>query len=389
MSGIAVSPSARSRAGGSAVPPTIRDVARAAGVSVATVSRALNGQAHILPTTRERILEVARELRFVPSWAARNLTRRRSDTIGAVLPDLHGEYFSELIRGIDQAARARGLHLLLSSSHGSVDQAARAIAAMHGRVDGLLVMESRQSDEHLLREALPVGLPVVTIGPRSLFDGGVALGVDNRHGAQRMTEHLLACGHRRIDFIGGPPDHPEALERREGYRAALAAAPSPGRPESGSAANEPREWPGQFTEESGWLAGRRIAALAERPDAVFAANDLMAIGCIAALLEAGAKVPQDIAVTGFDDLQIARYVQPALTTMRVPIARMGALALQALDERVRGAAALAEIVEATPARLPPELIVRASCGARASHVAPAPAAIGQEAAGGVAARTPG
>ena len=133
---------------------TIRDVARVAGVSVATVSRALNGATNVLPETRERILQAARELRFTPSGAARSLITRRTDTIGALLPDLHGEYFSELIRGIDQAARARGLHLLLSSSHGDAHEAAAALRAMSGRVDGLLVM-TPHADADFLQHKVP------------------------------------------------------------------------------------------------------------------------------------------------------------------------------------------------------------------------------------------
>jgi LacI family transcriptional regulator len=144
------------------MPATIKDVARAAGVSVATVSRALNGLDNVLPDTRQRILDAARELRFTPSGAARSLITRRTDTIGALLPDLHGEYFSELIRGIDQAARARGLHLLVSSSHGDADEAAAALRAMNGRVDGLLVM-SPHADGDFLQHNLPGRLPAVLL----------------------------------------------------------------------------------------------------------------------------------------------------------------------------------------------------------------------------------
>jgi LacI family transcriptional regulator len=202
------------------MPPTIKDVARVAGVSVATVSRALNGADNVLPGTRQRILDAARELRFTPSGAARSLITRRTDTIGALLPDLYGEYFSELIRGIDQAARARGLHLLVSSSHGDADEAAAALRAMNGRVDGLLVM-SPHADADFLQHNLPVGLPAVLINTGAELPGHARFVVDNYGGALAMTRHLVAAGRKRIAFIGGPAGNQEAQERLRGYRAGL------------------------------------------------------------------------------------------------------------------------------------------------------------------------
>jgi LacI family transcriptional regulator len=328
------------------MPATIKDVALAAGVSVATVSRAMNGADNVLPETRRRILQVARDLRFVPSSAARSLITRRTDTIGALLPDLHGEYFSELIRGIDQAARARGLHLLVSSSHGDADEAAAALRAMNGRVDGLLVM-SPHADAGFLADNLPGSLPAVLINTGVDLPGHPRFEIDNFGGARAMTQHLGAAGRRRIAFIAGPPGNEDARERLRGYRAGL-------RP-----AQREIVVVGDFTEESGWSAGRRIAQMKPRPNAVFAANDMMAIGCMAALGESGLRVPEDIALGGFDDIPIARYVTPALSTIRVPIAALGAAALESL----------AKVVEKpgthvpTMTVLPVELVVRRSCGA--------------------------
>lgn len=167
------------------MPATIKDVALAAGVSVVSVSRAMNGADNVLPETRQRILAAAKQLRFTPSGAARSLITRRTDTIGALLPDLHGEYFSELIRGIDQAARARGLHLLVSSSHGNADEAAAALRAMNGRVDGLLVM-SPQADADFLSHNLPGNLPAVLINTMIDLPGHAAFAVDSRRCARPM-----------------------------------------------------------------------------------------------------------------------------------------------------------------------------------------------------------
>ncbi len=328
------------------MPATIRDVARAAGVSVATVSRAMNGADNVLPQTRQRILDAARDLRFMPSGAARSLITRRTDTIGALLPDLYGEYFSELIRGVDQAARARGLHLLVSSSHGDADEAAAALRAMNGRVDGLLVM-SPHADADFLSHNLPGNLPAVLLNTGSDLPGHARFVIDNFGGAQAMTRHLAAAGRKRIAFIGGPQGNHEAAERLRGYRSAL---------RSGQ-----REivLEGHFTQEAGWAAGRRIAQMKPRPDAVFAANDMTAIGCLAALGEAGLRVPEDIAVAGFDDIPIAGYVTPTLTTIRVPIAALGAAALDTLAKAVETPALQATLTTV----LPVELVVRRSCGA--------------------------
>jgi LacI family transcriptional regulator len=326
---------------------TIHDVAREAGVSVATVSRALNGATNVLPQTRERIINAARTLRFMPSGAARSLITRRTDTIGALLPDLHGEYFSELIRGIDQAARARGLHLLLSSSHGNADEAAAALRAMNGRVDGLLVM-SPHADAEFLERNLPLAVPAVLLNTGVDRPSHKSYLVDNFAGALAMTRHLCSSGRQRVAFISGPEGNQEAQERLRGYRAGLAA----GQPEI--------VYPGNFTQESGWLAGRQIAQSQPRPDAVFAGNDMMAIGCLAALGEAGVRVPDELAIGGFDDIPIASYVAPALTTIRVPIAELGATAMDALARAL-------EFPDAPPDAattvMPVQLVVRRSSAA--------------------------
>lgn len=328
-------------------PATIKDVARVAGVSVATVSRALNGAENVLPDTRQRILDIARELRYAPSGAARSLITRKTDTVGALLPDLHGEFFSELIRGIDQAARARGLHLLLSSSHDDAHEAAAALRAMNGRVDGLIVM-SPHADDDFLSQNLPPTLPAVLLNSGVRRPAQRVFAIDNFGGARAMTEHLVAQGRRRIAFLGGPAANFEARERERGYRAGLPAAA------------EPWLLAGDFSEAGGQRAAARLLALppAQRPDAVFAANDIMAIGLLGALQAAGVQVPGDIALAGFDDIPIARYVSPPLTTMQVPIAALGSQALDALADSLD-----MPDPDTTAIVMPVALVVRRSCGA--------------------------
>ena len=336
---------------------TIKDVAREAKVSVASVSRALNGGGGVTAETGQRIREAASRLRYVPHAAARTLITRRTHTIGALLPDLHGEFFSELIRGIDLAARARGLHLLVSSSHDGAEDAAAALRAMQGRVDGMLILSARV-DAAFLHSNLPAALPAVLLNSAVKNRAYNVLNVDNYAGAYAMVRHLLGTGHAgSVAFITGPEDNFDAQQRDLGYRAAMAKH-APDVPLNIVA--------GDFTEESGYLAGRRLLTEKMRPRAIFAANDMMAVGCLYAFKEAGLDVPRDIALAGFDDIPIARYVTPALTTVRVRIAELGRSALELLS-------ALLENPDQVPApaqTLDCEIVVRDTCGMNFSKTSP-------------------
>jgi len=300
---------------------TIKDVALRARVSIASVSRALHGTGVVTEKTRLRVERAARQLRYTPHGVARSLITRRTNTIGVLLPDIYGEYFSELIRGIDRAARLRGLHLLVSSSHGDAEEASLALRAMNGRVDGVLVM-SPYVDAQLLDNALPASLPTVLLNTPDNAARAPAFMIDDFGGAKAMVEHLRGLGHMNIAHISGPEGNYESAERLRGFRAALGPV----------RAAKALVLQGAFTEESGYLAGRQLALAAPRPDAVFAANDVMAIGCLFALTEAGIRVPQDIALAGFDDIPIARFVTPPLTTVRAQTTELGR---QSLDELAR------------------------------------------------------
>jgi LacI family transcriptional regulator len=333
---------------------TIKDVAREARVSVASVSRALNGHESVTEDTRQRIEGVATRLRYVPNSGARSLITRRTQTIGALLPDLHGEFFSELIRGIDLAARARGLHLLVSSSHGDANEAAAALRAMQGRVDGLLVM-SPHVDADFLRDQLLADLPMVLMNTPLKSARYSIMNVDNYGGAFAMVRHLIGCGHRRIALIAGPEHNHDAAERLRGYHAAMAKfAPMV----------STQVMHGDFTEESGNRAGQELLALKLRPQAVFAANDIMAAGCLYALKEAGLRVPEDIALSGFDDIPIARFVSTPLTTVRVHIADLGRRALEHLVQTIE------KPIEAHVSKqtIECDVVIRDSCGATAANI---------------------
>ncbi|SBV35978.1 Transcriptional regulator, LacI family [uncultured Stenotrophomonas sp.] len=326
---------------------TIKDVAREANVSVATVSRALNGHDNVAAPVRQVVLEVARRLRYTPHAAARSLSSRSTQTLGLVLPDLHGEFFSELMRGIDGVARAHRRHLLVSSYHGDPEQQGAALQAMRGRVDGLLVMSPGTAAPDFLTDNLPA-LPTVLIntplpdGPYPVF------GIDDHAGAMAMTRHLLGSGHRRITFIAGPDHNHDARERLRGFRDAMATV---------GAEAESRVLPGGFDEASGYRAGLALLQDGSLPDAVFAANDMMALGCLYAFNQAGVKVPAQVALAGFDDIPLARFVHPSLTTMRISIADLGERAtshlLQLIDD--------GEVVPPAPAMtLVPTLVTRDS-----------------------------
>ncbi|HWO25369.1 MAG TPA: LacI family DNA-binding transcriptional regulator [Kofleriaceae bacterium] len=327
---------------------TLNDVAREAGVSVATVSRVVNGQSNVTPETRERIAEVVAQLRYIPHSAARSLITKRTHVIGVLLPDIYGGFFSELIRGIDAAAREQQLQVLLSSSHGDAEQMRSAMRAMRGRVEGLLIL-APQVDARGLGELDPV-TPIVFMNSR--VEGGTSssLAIDSYQGARAMVRHLASCGHRDIAHVAGPADNYDAQERERGYRDEIAASLSRARP---------YVIRGDFTEASGYGAGRALGAESRRPSAVFAANDGMALGCLAAFDELGLRVPDDIAVTGFDDIPQAAFVRPALTTVRVRIAELGRCAVSQLAEAI----AHPEAARAITTMLRPDLVVRESCGA--------------------------
>ena len=331
---------------------TIKDVAREARVSVASVSRALNGHSSMTERTRGHILGVAARLRYVPHAGARSLIMRRTHTIGALLPDLHGEFFSELIRGIDLAARARGLHLLVSSSHGDVSEAGAALRALQGRVDGLLVMWPNV-DASFLRETLPETLPTVLMNTSVEKAAFSTLNLDNYGGALAMTQHLIGRGYRRIAMVCGPDGNFDASERLRGFHDAIARS---------QPRVEAQVVDGDFTEESGYRAGKQLLAGAKRPNAIFAANDMMAVGCMYALIESGVRVPDDIGLAGFDDIPISRYVNPPLTTVRVRIADLGRSALERLAMRLENPDAAQPLAET----LGCEIVVRASCGVTAN-----------------------
>ena len=336
---------------------TIKDVAREAGVSVATVSRVFNDSELVSVDTRRTVRDVAARLNYWPHGGARSLITSRTYAVGVLLPDMYGEFFSEIIRGIDLAARREGLHLLVSSSHAESAELVAAMRSMRGRIDGLIVM-APDVEQPVGTQVCGGQFPVVLLDPGFDAEECDTIAIANHDGARAMVGHLLALGHRRIATVTGPERNIDARQRLAGYRAALGAA--------GAEADPELEIAGDFTERSGYEAVGRLLRLAPRPTAVFVGNDYMAIGVLGALSDAGIRVPGEIAVTGFDDIAMARYLNPSLTTVHVDMLQLGERAVgRLLDiQREPGGPRRHET-------LPTTMVVRGSCGASARQPADA------------------
>ncbi|MFB5084965.1 LacI family DNA-binding transcriptional regulator [Symbiobacterium thermophilum] len=325
---------------------TIRDVARRAGVGVATVSRVLNGTGYVKAETRERVLAAAAELGYVPSQLARGLVRRLSGTVGLVVPDITNPFFPLITRGVEDAASEAGYTVFLCNTDNDPVLEAQDVRKLREhRVDGIIFVGTTERRE-LVDQLLADDIPVVVMD-RQLEHADVdTVTVDNVAGAQAACRHLIELGHRRIAHAAGHQSTRTGQDRCQGYRMALEEADIPYDPACVT-------W-GDFTFESGFRVGQVLLGLSPRPTAVFAGNDLIALGVIRAAEEAGLSVPDDLSVVGFDNIQMAALVRPGLTTVRQPAREMGRLAMTMLLERIRGEFS-------GPGRrhvYPPELIVR-------------------------------
>jgi DNA-binding LacI/PurR family transcriptional regulator len=326
--------------------PTLESVATRAGVSRATASRVVNGSPTVAPHIREAVLRAVADLGYVPNQAARSLVTQRTDSIALVLTESAGRVFSDdpffpsIVQGASQELDAAGKQLVLmmvnsGASHERVEQ-----FTVGGHVDGVMVASLHGADP-LPSTLARMGIPVVVNGRPMGRTTVPYVDVDNEDGARLAVRHLLAIGRRRIATIAGPQDMIAGIDRLNGYRAELRDSDR----RSIIAI-------GDFTRQSGITAMRQLLADDPGLDAVFVASDLMADGAIRALRQAGRRVPDDVAVVGFDDNEIARYTEPPLTTVRQPIVDLGrTMARQLL--RIAGGEAI------EPATvLPTELVIR-------------------------------
>lgn len=331
--------------------PTSQDVAREAGVSRTTVSFVLNDvEAHISEETRKRVLKVARELGYVPDAAARTLASGRTRTLGLVLCNAQhlqvDAFVSQVLYSLNEVSRRYGFRVLVEAIEDVAQDEVYGELVYAKQIDGLVVLNPR-SDDAQLPKLIAEGFPAVLIGSIKGLD---AFSVVHTSKASQAVSHLIALGHRDIAHITYAPRHYlSADDRLSGYRRALGRA--------GIAFDETLVEMGNYSAESGFDAMQRLLARA-RPTAVFVGNDTVALGALSAIHQRGLRVPQDIAVVGYDDIPIARFTIPPLTTVRTPALEQGRRAGEMLISLIRG-----EAPEAKQVRLESELIVRESCGA--------------------------
>ncbi len=339
------------------MPASIEDVARLANVSISTVSRVLNHRDLVNDKTRGRVEEAIKELGYRPNVFARGLMLRKSNILGFVLPDVHGEFYSEVIRGANLTARELGYHLLVSSVTADEDgYDVLSTVGNHGLIDGIVVMVS-EIDSRIRETLASVQIPLVVLDgdvPGVKHDSVV---IDQRRGAAAMMTHLLASRPgKRIVFLGGHETNLDTIDRLAAYRDALTATGAP--PADGDVhfLDYRYETAYKFAakEVRGWVASGAT---------VFAANDEMAAGVIDAAISAGISVPSDLRVVGYDDTRLAQMTRPHLTTVHVPMSEMGAAAVELLCQRLKNADR-----PETKITLQTELVVRQSCGAVASVI---------------------
>jgi LacI family transcriptional regulator len=334
--------------------PTIKDIARLARVSHTTVSRALNNRPRVNRKTQERIRAIAKKLNYQPNVAARSLKIRRTKALGLVITTIINPFYPELAQGIENTAREMGYNIILCSTNYDIDLERQHIDMLRGRgVDGIIFTSTHVHDpnvEGLINEKFPTILV-----NRRIYDESVAnrvdyVVVDNVHGGFMAVEHLVRVGHERIGIISGLGQSSASVERLEGVKKAMV--------EYGLAPESDLIVEGDFLKASGGKAAKRFSRMKNPPTAVFAVNDYMALGAMEGFIEEGFRIPHDIALVGFNDIEIGRMRNIELTTIGQKTYEMGSIAVSTLVEKIEGGAQglVKQII------LEPELVIRKSCG---------------------------
>ena len=307
---------------------TIKDVAKHAEVSFTTVSHVLNGTRNVSDAVKQRVLKAVQELQYVPSGIARSLKTNRTHTIGIIIPNNSNPFFAEVVRGIEDACFEAGFSAILCNTD-DLPAKQQAYARLLGekQVDGIVGLSSGAEDQ-LVEVLRGIGVPLVVLD-REAGGGDIdQIGIDHEQGTSLAMNHLLLLGHRQIACIAGPLSTGPARLRAQTYQRVLQGA------DIATPAGFVRE--ADYTSAGGHAATLALLSRPQRPTAIFASNDLMAIGCIAAASSLGLRVPQDLSVVGFDDIALAAYTSPPLTTVAQPKHEAGRLAANLLLERVQG-----------------------------------------------------
>ncbi len=304
----------------------IKDVALHAGVSVTTVSHVVNGTRFVSEVVRQRVEAAVRELDYVPSAVARSLKHNTTHTFGMVIPNNSNPYFAEIIRGVEDRCFAAGYNVILCNSNDDPErQAAYLRVLAEKRIDGLILVVT--GSDAVVRATLGgINTPLVLLDREVSGVSSDLVEVNHVLGSQMATEHLLELGHPRVACISGPPGLSPSSQRRAGWKDALEKA--------GVERKESDLARGDFTARGGYLAMQTLLKRRPRPTAVFACNDLMAVGALTAAREAGIAVPQQLSIVGFDDIELAAFSAPPLTTVAQPKLEIGTLAAELLLERV-------------------------------------------------------
>ncbi|KNC90862.1 ribose operon transcriptional repressor RbsR [Trabulsiella odontotermitis] len=327
---------------------TMKDVARVAGVSTSTVSHVINKDRFVSEAITAKVEAAIKNLNYAPSALARSLKLNQTRTIGMLITASTNPFYSELVRGVERSCFERGYSLVLCNTEGDEQRMNSNLETlMQKRVDGLLLLctETHQPSREIMQRYPSVPMVMMDWAP---FDGDCDLIQDNSlFGGDMATQYLIDTGHTRIACISGPLDKTPARLRLEGYRAAMHRA--------GFAITEGYEITSDFEFGGGFEAMNKLLALPVPPDAVFAGNDAMAVGAYQALYQAGLRIPQDMAVIGYDDIELARYMTPPLTTVHQPKDELGELAIDVLIHRMAQPEQKQQRVQLTP-----ELVVRGS-----------------------------
>ena len=333
---------------------SIKDVALKANVSTTTVSHVVNSTRFVSDKVRHEVELAIRELNYVPSAVARSLKSNSTKTIGMLIPNCSNPYFAEIVRSVEDHCFGAGYALILCNTDDDPHrQAAYLQVISEKRIDGTIIISTGE-DKDLLRLLKGLTIPTVLLD-REIEEVNCDL-VETAHvqGAWMATEHLIGLGHRRIACLAGPTNLNSSAQRIEGWRSALA--------KSGLTAEASHLlWQSDFSSQGGFTTMQAILQAPKVPTAVFVCNDLMCIGAMSAAHQAGVRVPQDISLIGFDDIELARFASPALSTIAQPKHRIGVTAVDMLLERIQGGR-----VEARQVILQPELIIRNST-ARTNH----------------------
>ncbi len=333
---------------------TIRDIAKAAGVSVATVSKVLNGYPSISDKTKQKVMRIVKETRFRPNHAAQQLVGQRSKTLGVFLTNgLTHPYFLNILSGMDQSLKAKGYDLLYLAQVSWNKEYSFVHHSMSRNVEGVVVFGFQRSDMNF-EELLDAEIPTMFIdldfnGKRAGF-----VSSDNKDAIKRAIRYLRDLNHQRIALIAGLSDSYTGKLRYEGYKSGLEEVKLPFRSEYVAASD--------FSKESGYGAMKKLLSLDERPTAVICCSDMSAIGAMDALHDSGLSVPKDMSVIGFDDIEIARMVRPALTTIRQDMQTIGRITIELLVDMINDKAFPPPV-----AIVPTELIVRDTCGPAKHH----------------------